>query len=182
MQSIEVERRGFLSKERYESIGKYLLSQGAIDLSESNTKTVFFLLDDSQTKVQQNSSKRTAKIAWKSNGNDGSKSREEIELNIAYSDFDQSVKLFKSIYKTAQIFNTEQQRHDYKIDDIELAVKYSNDWSYHIELEIMINDNSDLDIALQKIDTLANKLQIELLTPEQEKSFVEEQIKKLQQE
>jgi predicted adenylyl cyclase CyaB len=177
MCNIEVEKRGFLTKDYYESIGFKLITLGAADIGENNSETIFFLLDNSQVKVQKNISKKIAKIAWKSDGNTGVESRKEIEVPININDFDSSVEIFSKILKNAQIFQTKQNRHDYRMNDIEIAIKYSDDWGYHIEIETIVHNSSDVANGLKLIKEFAQTINVTLILPDEEKAFVEKQIK-----
>jgi adenylate cyclase class IV len=76
----------------------------------------------------------------------------------------------------AQHFATRQERHDFRIGEFHIALKHSDDWGYHVEFDQLVNSEAEVDAALQDISAIADKLGLALLTPEEEKQFVEEKI------
>lgn len=40
------------------------------------------------------------------------------------------------------IQNTFQKRHNFIYKEVELALKFSDTWGYHLELEVVVNDLS----------------------------------------
>lgn len=169
--AIEVEKRGLLTKERYLDLISRL-HKDAIEKGENNTETFFYLQESAQTKVQRNVSSKSAKIAWKSGGNSGTEKRTEIELAIQYKDYDLANTLVKKLLTDAQVFSTNQLRRDYVLDGVQIALKYSEDWGYHAELEQVVDSDAGVDSAIQSITSLADKLDIRLLSKEEEREFV----------
>jgi len=169
--TIEVEKRALLDESRYHEL-LVLLDERAEDKGENDTVSVFYLRERSQIKVQRNETARTAKIAWKSGGVDGAEQRHELELPIGYDDFDAANELMRAVVSDAQVFPTKQTRHDYLIDDIDVAIKYSDDWGYHAELEIVVDDDARVEDALTRIHALADTLDIQLLSEDEERDFV----------
>jgi len=169
---IEVEKRAVLDVTLYEELGAKLLELGAVDVGENNTSSTFYLDKDWQLKVQRLASKGKAKIAWKSGGIDGAESRREIELSIDSSDIEKANEIISAIVPRAEMYPTEQKRHDYTLGHISIAIKYSNDWGYHVEFDSTVEDSSLVDQALVEINALADDLSIKLLTPEEEKDLI----------
>lgn len=171
--SIEVEKRGLLEQKVYLELPEKLRLLGAKNYGENNTSTVFYLLDRAQLKLQVLSSKRQAKIAWKSGGFDGSAHRREIEVNIDYDSYESATDLLEVLVPSStKKVPTEQKRQDFELDDLSIALKYSDHWGYHIEIDKNVTDELGVDDALEQINTLANKLGIKLFSEEEEAKFV----------
>lgn len=176
---IEVERRALIDETTYNSIGNSIIMLGGVDEGLNSTTSTFYLKKNNwQMKVQHLKSKNKAKIAWKSGGLDGAVARQEIEINIDTKDIQNANDLIAMLSPDSDIFITQQDRHDYSLGDLNIAVKYSHDWRYHIEIDILVDDKSQINSSLEKIDDLAIKLDVTLLTPEEEKTFVESAIAK----
>ena len=174
--TIEVEKRGLITKQQYEGLRSIIVSCGGVELGENHTRTDFYLAEDAQAKVQHAVSKEFAKIAWKSGGNNGTSARQEIEVRIEPQDLAAARTLLDKLMTNARHFSTSQQRHDFRLDNVHIAVKHSEDWGYHIELEVMIDDRSELPAAEASINRVAELLGVKLLTEQEEKEFVEKKI------
>lgn len=175
--NIEVEKRAIVDKETLHALAEKLSSLGAKDLNDDDTETIFYLTDEWQAKVQRKLSKDAeAKIAWKSGGNDGSAQRREIELPFDARNFDTARQIIAAIAPQAQVFETVQRRHDYSLDGVGIALKYSDDWKYHVEFDMVINDSAKAEEAGRLIEEMAAKLGVTLLTADEEKAFVNKKI------
>jgi len=173
---IEVELRCVFDKKKYESLKKFL-DNHAVDLGEDNKDVWFFLLPDRFAKVTKNISKGTAKITVKLNrpGRRGS-DFEEIEYSIDPDDFDKAVKLFSNLpFNERQ--NSYQRRHNYLYKGVELALKFTESWGYHLELEILIHDLTQQKEAERKVYQVANELGVHILS-EQELDRITKRIDK----
>lgn len=177
--AIEVEKKAIVTKDELESVRKALIEMGAKDLGENNTESYFYLQDDCQLKVQLRTSKGDAKIAWKSGGFNGAAAREEIELPFPLDSGEAAQKLVERLLPNAQKVKTIQVRHDLKLGDIEIALKWSEQWNYHIELDTEVESEADAEQAKEKLQTLADKLAIHLMTEVEEKALTDAILKKL---
>jgi len=65
---------------------------------------------------------------------------------------------------TDNIMHFYQKRHNYLYKGVEIALKYSDIWGYHAELEIVIDDKSKKSKAESKIKKIANELNIKLMS------------------
>jgi adenylate cyclase class IV len=170
--TIEVEKRGILTKKEYEILPKKIMALSAKDLGKNDTKTIFYAGSDAQLKVQVRNSKKQAKIAWKSGGFDGASSRKEIEVGIDFNDIKSAEHLIDVLMPTARKVLTFQKRHDFSVNGLTISVKYSEHWKYHVELDEVVNTEEEVNAALERIQRLASELNIKLLTQEEEKSLV----------
>ncbi len=141
--SIEVEKKSIVIEDELNRVKKVLSDIGAEDLGENNTVSVFYIHDDYQLKLQIRTSKGDAKIAWKSGGFNGASAREEIELPFSINDAEQAKQLLDRLQTNFKQVKTIQKRHDYKIDGVEVALKWSQNWGFHIELDMDVESESD---------------------------------------
>ena len=69
-----------------------------------------------------------------------------------------------------------QKRNNYLYKGVEIALKFSQHWQYHLELELVVDDENKKNEAENKIREVAKKLDIHLLTEEE----LEEIVKKIE--
>ena len=60
-----------------------------------------------------------------------------------------------------------QKRHNYLYKNVELALKWSKAWGYHLELEIVIDDYNKQKKAELKIKKVADKLGVKIMSEEE---------------
>lgn len=163
---IEIEMRAMFDKTKHDEI-KVFLDKNAEDLGEDNKDVWFFLLPDKFAKVTKNISKGTAKMTLKLNRpGRGSSDFEEIEYPISPDDFDKAVKLFSNLtFDERQ--NSYQERHNYLYKGVELSLKFTETWGYHLELEVLINDPDKQKEAESKIHKVAEELGVHVLSEEE---------------
>ena len=167
---IEIELRSVFDRKKYNEL-KEFLGKNAEDLGEDDKDVFFFLLPDKITKATHNISKKTAKIVIKLNRiGRGTSDFEEIEIPINPSDFDKAVKLFSAL-PFDQIQNSYQKRHNYLLDGVEIALKWTESWGYHMELEIVVDDVAKREDAENKIRKVAEKLGVQIMSEEELKDF-----------
>ena len=167
---IEIELRSVFDEKKYNEL-KEFLGKNAEDLGEDDKDVFFFLLPDKITKATHNVSKKTAKIVIKLNRiGRGTSDFEEIEIPINPSDFDKAVKLFSAL-PFDQIQNSYQKRHNYLLDGVEIALKWTESWGYHMELEIVVDDVAKREEAENKIRKVAEKLGVQIMSEEELKDF-----------
>jgi len=176
----EIEYRALFDKKQYLKIYEFL-NKNAKDLGEDDQDVYFFLLPDKIIKVSNRISKKAVKIVIKLNRlGRGTSDFEEIEIPIALSDFEKALKLFSSL-PFDQIQHTYQKRHNYVYKNVEMALKHTDSWGYHIELEILVNDKSRKSEAEKKIMTIAQELGIKIMSEQELTDFakkIDEQYKK----
>ena len=169
---IEIELRSVFDEKKYNEL-KDFLDKSAQDLGEDDKDVYFFLLPDKITKVTHNVSKKTAKIVIKLNRiGRGSSDFEEIEIPINPADFDKAVKLFSAL-PFDQIQNSYQKRHNYLLEGVEIALKWTESWGYHMELEIVIDDKSKKEEVEDNIRKVAEKLDVQIMSEDELKGFTQ---------
>lgn len=169
---IEIELRSIFNEKKCDQL-KAFLNSNAEDLGEDDKNVFFFLLPDKVAKVTNNISKGTAKITLKLNriGKGGS-DFEEIEFPIQRSDVEKAVKMFDSLEMTNNVIHSFQSRHNYSFKGVELALKYSSEWRHHLELEIMVENESQKEEAEKRIRKVANELDVRVMSEDELKEFV----------
>ena len=171
---IEVEKLGTISGDTYKKLGAEIMALGGSDLGENNTNTVFFVSDESRVKVQHNTSKNTAKIAWKSGGGlDGVSARQEIELEIDPSRYENAVELLTAMLASSSKISSNQTRHDYRLGDVSIAVKHSEDYGYHVEFDLNVESEDETGGAEAEIFVTAERLNIRVLSASEEEEFIQ---------
>lgn len=173
---IEVEKIvTFQTKDEQDQFLKQVIDLGAKDLGENNTENIFYLADTYQLKVSKMLSKNKAKIALKSREL-GADSGKEIEIHFPLEDAASAESIIDTLIPDRSKIPTEQSRHDFLLDDIEIAVKYSQDWGYHVELEQMVSEEEDIEGALERIEALAKKLKVSTLTVDEAKARISKEL------
>lgn len=160
---IEIELRSLLDINKYRGLEAYL-KDNALDLGEDDKEVYFFLLSDKIFKAVRNISGKSAKIVAKLNRlGRGSSDFEEIEIPIDSKDFEKTVRLFSAL-PFEQIERSYQKRHNYRYLGVDLALKHSESWGYHMELEIVVEDSTEKASAEKKIREVARKLGLKIMT------------------
>ena len=170
MAKIEIEYRSIVSKKDYERIMDFL-KKNAEDLGEDDKDSSFYILDKKLLKVVKNVSKDTAKITLKLQEVVDGSGKEEFEYIIPVESVDTAKEVFKNLGFTERI-DSYQKRHNFMYKGVEFAVKYSKDWSYHIEMEILIDTEDERFNAESKIKEVAEELGIKLMTDKEQKELV----------
>lgn len=168
---IEVEVRGFLSKEEFETKLKEFQKISS-SFEEDHRDTTFFMLPEATLKVTKMKSKNQSKISYKSGDIVSSVGQEEVELLIPITDYDKAVLIFTKLGLTDKQI-TEQIRYNFNIDGFEVSLKWSKDWEYHFEVEKLVNDRSQMDNINSEIKEFCSKFKLKPLSEEEFLSFRE---------
>jgi len=174
MNNIEVELRSQFNRAKYEELYR-LFQHQAEQLGVDDKDMHFFIYPDKLLKVVNNLAKKTAKISLKLNkiglaGNDF----EEHEVFIAPEQVAETITIFKLIAGTeAEYQHTFNQRDNYNYKGVEIALKWSNNWGYHLELEKMVEIQEDVTAAEQEMQKLAEELGIRIMTQEELKELTD---------
>ena len=166
---IEIEFRAMFSKERHDELKRFL-DENAQHLGIDNKDVYFFILPDKLLKVVDNVSQKNAEIVLKLNTIGTGSDFEEIEIPISPSNIKKAIDMFTYLGFT-DIMHTFQERRNYLYKDVELALKYSDTWGYHIELEILIDDHKKQLEAETRIHEIAHELNISLMTDKELREF-----------
>jgi predicted adenylyl cyclase CyaB len=165
MNQIEVEMRTMFDEREYTRLKDFLRTH-ATDLGVDDKNVWFFLMPDKLLKVVHNVSQNTAKISLKLSSIGQGSAFGEQEVPIDPKDCQKMVDLLLNLGYT-EMQNTPQKRHNYVYEGVEIALKQSETWGYHAELEILVGDESEVAAAEKKIREVAQKLHLSLLTEEE---------------
>ncbi len=169
--NIEVEIRGIFSEDQYKKLIGYLDANSTV-LGPDDRETIFFIIPDKTLKVAKALDKGTAKIALKI-GNIKSGEQEEIEMSISPDDFNKGAKIFELLGFT-EIQHTFQKRRNYLYKDAEIAVKYSEEWSYHWEMDTVVDSKDQISSTREKLLQIAKDLGLTAMTDEEIRKLCDE--------
>ena len=128
-------------------------------------------MPDKLLKVVDNISKNNAKLVLKLNKIGKGSDFKEIEIPIEREYVNDFVKILTKLGFTDNIMHSFQKRQNYIYKDVEVALKYSEVWGHHLELEVMITDIKEKEQAEEKIKKAANDLNIKLMTDKELAKF-----------
>jgi len=178
---IEIEFRSMFDHKKYNDLQKFL-NKNAQDLGEDDKDVHFFIMADKLLKVVNNVSKKNAKLVLKL-GKIGKRSDfEEIEIPIMQTEVKKVVKMFRALNLTDNIMHSFQKRHNYLYKGVEIALKYSDIWKYHLEIELMIDNQKKKAAAERQIQEVANELGVRLMTDQELAEFTKQAEQKYQKE
>jgi len=179
---IEIEFRSRFDEKKYKELQEFL-NQKAEDLGADDKNVLFFIFPNKLFKVVDNVSQKTAKIVLKLNKIGRGSDFEEIEIFIDPKQVEKMLRIFQELNLNADLMESFQKRHNYRYKEVEIALKYSDHWGYHLELEILVSDLTKKDKAEQKIKEVADELNISLMSDKELQEFThkaEEDYKKHQ--
>jgi adenylate cyclase class IV len=160
--NIEVEFRARFSKNKYSDLARFL-GKNAKNLGADDKRIWFFVMPDKLLKVTHNITLQSGKITLKLTKIGKGSHFEEIEFPIAKAAILPAVNLFVKL-GYSYLFEPTILRHNYLYKGVELALKYSKTWGYHLELEILIGSLKEKAKAEKKIISVAKMLGVETMS------------------
>lgn len=128
----EYEERAFLDESTFEVAKRYLDSH-ALESKIDNKHSYFFVMPDVNVSIA--SSQTETKIKYKGGQLGLGNGFEEREFNIKNESLNDAISLFTSLLRTVPQ-ESYQFRINYKLaNDIEVALKYTHMWGFHLEAE-----------------------------------------------
>ena len=164
----EYEERAFLTEEEFFRVKKVLESI-AVSIELDNKVSYFFVLPEQNLSVAKSEKKCVIKYKHGSVGIGNGFTEYEIPVDEQY--FQQTVDMLKMFCGiTPQI--SEQFRINYILpNEIEVALKYTQTWGFHLEIEKIYTDEKDKALAKKEVEETANELKIHLITDTEMKEF-----------
>lgn len=167
----EHERFAFLDEQAHDRVAKYLADHGT-DLGQDNKTSHFFVLPESNLSVASTDARSVIKFKAGQIGRGiGFEELPEIEL-ADQEQANNAVRLLQALTgHEPQV--SEQFRRNYELDDIELALKYTETWGFHLELERLYSANTPDELekakheADERIKRVAGSLGITLATDQE---------------
>ena len=169
---IEVEQRGLLTQEEFTRVEAYL-REHAEYLNEDHKYVEYFIYKDKLLKVIRNDSQKNAVLSLKLNALGNGALFDETECTLPIDQFPALQKIIRTITTPDQIITGTQKRENFILDGVEVALKWSEDWGHHFELECMIEDAKEESAALEKIKTVAHKLNVVVMSEEEVAEFAQ---------
>jgi|GEM_PF-784045 len=173
----EYEERAFLSEEQFLKI-KEKLDEICVQKEIDNKHSFFFVLPDVNISIA--SSHKETKVKYKGGQLGKGNGFEEIEYNIERDSLPEAIKLFTKLLGLPPQ-ESFQFRINYSLDDdIEIALKYTEMWGFHLEAERVYVASSEAEKALKqaeskdKLDHLASTLGFSYITDQEMVVFTEQ--------
>lgn len=163
--NIEVEFRSRFSKEKYDQLLEFLL-KNAKDLGADDKRVWFFVMPDKLLKVTHNVTSKSGKITLKLTKIGKGTHFKEIEFPIEEKSIEPAVQLFTNLGHD-YLFESKILRHNFLYKEVEIALKYSKTWGYHLELEVMISSMDEKELAEKKIFEVAKELEVSIMSEEE---------------
>jgi adenylate cyclase class IV len=172
MTTIEIEHRSLITEQDFLRLREFLNSN-AENLGNDNKDTFFYVWSDKVIKVVENKETGKAKMVLKPGRLHKQSHFHESELTILAAEVEQA-KIFCESLEPEKIMRAYQFRTNYKFKGVELALKYTQSFGFHMELEVMVDDLSKKPEAEQQIENVARELDIKLLNDEDLKKLTVE--------
>jgi predicted adenylyl cyclase CyaB len=167
---LEIEKRGFLTEEKYNWLLDFLGENGK-DLGMDDKEVVYYIYPDKLFKVVNNISKQNAKVSLKMNKIGEGSTFPEDEVFFDQKDFEKMKYIFDTIAKPERVMDGIQKRKNFEYKGCEIAIKWSEAWGFHFEIEKMVNEQSEVEKAEKELHDIADELGIKILTEEELKEF-----------
>ncbi len=167
---LEIEFRSRFNLKKYNELKKYL-DEHAESLGPDNKDCYFYIFPNKLLKIVDNISQNTAKISLKLNHIGDGVAFPEIEFHFSREEFNTAIKLFDALSLPVKVMHESQKRINYRHKNCEIALKHSNTWGYHLEIEQVIDSKEKQADAENQIREIANELEVHLMSEEELKQF-----------
>lgn len=167
---IEVEFRTALTEKEYKKALSFL-KQKARRLGHDDRRSVFYVLPAGMLKVAEYVTQKKAKISYKVGRIGKTDAFEEIEIAIPITD----VARFNHLFDRMGFDNQQlviQKRENFSYKEVEIAMKWTESWGYHAELEIVISSEKERQEAEEKIRSVADELNFHLMNDQELQKFI----------
>jgi adenylate cyclase class IV len=166
----EIEQRAVLNKDSYEVLRKALEAR-ATNLGSDDKKVSYYIFSDKLLKIVHNVSKQSAKISLKLNTLGNGSLFEELEVSFDEDSLEKMKRICSAVSNPLQIIDGTQKRTNFAYEGVEIALKWSEDWGYHVEFEILIQDLTKKEAADLQIEKIAKEFSITLMTEKEVADF-----------
>ncbi len=141
----------------------------AVSIEIDNKVSYFFVLPEQNLSIAKSEKKCVIKYKHGSVGVGNGFAEYEIPVDKQY--LQQTVDMLKMLCGTTPQFS-EQFRVNYILpNEIEVALKYTQTWGFHLEIEKIYTDEKDKALAKKEVEETADKLKIHLITDTEMKGF-----------
>ncbi|MFJ8602301.1 CYTH domain-containing protein [Streptomyces shenzhenensis] len=164
--SVEIEMRARFSQEAHDQLISRLEQDGE-DLGRDDKHIYFYVLPDQLLKVTDNITSNTAKITLKANKIGQGTAFPETEIPIDRHDVEAAVGIFNALGFQHTMHDAYNQRRNFRLRGVEIAVKWSEAWGHHAEFEVLLGDEpsaTEVESATERIRAVANELAVTLMS------------------
>lgn len=171
--AVEIEMRARFDKDAHDQLISRLEREGE-DLGCDDKHIYFYVLPDQLLKVTDNTAAGSAKITLKASKIGQGVAFPEIEFDIAREDVLAAVRVFNALGFEAEMHEAFNQRHNFRLHGIEIAVKWSEAWGHHAEFEVLLDDLASTaaqEEASAHINAVAAELGVGLMTEQELADF-----------
>lgn len=163
--SIEVELRGLLTEEQYNSLTEHLVKDG-VAFESDDKDTYFFNVSSGIFKLCDEISKNQGKLSLKI-GTLETGALDEQEIIFERSLVPAFLHFFANI-GFAEHHLVPQKRKNYFLKDSVLSLKYTPNFEYHFELEgTLLSDESQIDAEKKRLQIICKHYGLIPLTSEE---------------
>lgn len=163
--TVEIEYRSLITEDDFLRLRKFL-GENAKLLGEDNKDTVFYIWPDKVIKVANNESTGKAKIALKPGRMYKQAFFHETELTVLPDEVEKAKQFCKGL-EPEKVMEAYQFRTNYLFKGVEIALKYTESFGFHLEFEIMVDDVAKKEEAENVIRSAAEELGVSILTDQQ---------------
>ncbi|AJE87511.1 hypothetical protein SLNWT_7135 [Streptomyces albus] len=170
---VEIEMRARFDQEARDRLTARLNDEGT-DLGCDDKHIHFYVLPDKLLKVTDNIVTGSAKITLKHSKIGRGSAFPETEFPIAREDVAAAVAVFNGLGFEQHMHEAFNQRHNYRFQGVEIAVKWSEAWGHHAEFEVLLEDGASgatRDEAAARIASAAQELGVQLMTEQELADF-----------
>jgi len=168
---LEVELRGTLSEAEFIMLKDKLIHEA--DSSRADNKvTYFFVTHGFILKVTQPDGEADAFITVKI-GDETVNVLEELDIAIPSESVNDALKLLRSL-GFDEVNKVVQRRTNYVLGSFELALKYTDDWGYHFELEGAAANHEEADGVRKQLEKMCREYGLHAMSPEEIRTKIAE--------
>ena len=158
---IEVEKRSFITKEKYEDI-IVKLKKDNVDMEETNQIT-YYLKGDTDFRIMF---PNDFTKMWLKKGNLHDDAREEMEVKVDNQYKEDLIKMLSALNYEVEI-KWFRKRIEATYNSYYLTLDYSIGYGYIIEIEKLVEDEKEIDDVKQELESTLKALGVEI-TPKEE--------------
>ncbi len=169
---IEVELRGLLDRQAYDKLLSYFINN-ANHIKDDDKKAYYYNYADGILKVVDETSQKSAKLSLKVGDEFLGLGMDEYDVYLGSTeDIIGCKKMLNSLgYKLKSTIT--QKRINCVYDGVEFAIKYTKDWGYHFEAEVVVGDRSEVTEASNKIKKACLDLGINVMNDDELRKFIQ---------
>lgn len=172
---VEIEMRARFDEEQHARLVARLEEVGE-DLGPDDKHIHFYVLPDKLLKVTDNIAAGTAKITLKSSRIGQGAAFPETEITIARDDVPAAVRVFDELGFGDARHEAFNQRRNFRLRGVDIAVKWSEAWGHHAEFELLLDDCAGPaahEEAQTRIAAVAGELGVRLMTEAELAAFTQ---------